>query len=86
MEVLYMMTTLIYCYTSYYVCSLNTHTLTKRETHLLRVSGIAELSRADSEMDDDWERDDVWVKLFPIQLVYPHRAGFLLHTHDDNTI
>lgn len=44
---------------------------------LLRVSGVAELSGADSEVNDDGEGDDVWVELLPVQLVDPHRAGFL---------
>lgn len=44
---------------------------------LLRVSGVAELSRPNPEMNDDGEGDDVWVELLPVQLVDPHRAGFL---------
>ena len=44
---------------------------------LLRVSGIAELSRTDPKMNDDGEGDDIWVELLPVQLVDAHRAGFL---------
>lgn len=44
---------------------------------LLRVSGVAELSRPDPKMNDDGEGDDVWVELLPVQLVDTHRAGFL---------
>lgn len=39
---------------------------------LLRVSGVAELSRPDPEMNDDGEGDDVWVELLPVQLVDTH--------------
>lgn len=44
---------------------------------LLRVSGVAELSRPDPKMNDDGEGDDFWVELLPVQLVDTHRAGFL---------
>lgn len=44
---------------------------------LLRVSGVAQLSGSDSEVDDDGEGDDIWVELLPVQLVDTHRAGFL---------
>lgn len=44
---------------------------------LLRVSGVAQLSGADPKVNDDGEGDDVWVELLPVQLVDPHRAGFL---------
>lgn len=44
---------------------------------LLRVSGVAELSRADPEMNDDGKGDDIGVELLPVQLVDTHRAGFL---------
>lgn len=44
---------------------------------LLRVSGVAELSRSDPEVDDDGEGDDVRVELLPVQLVDAHGAGFL---------
>lgn len=44
---------------------------------LLRVSGVAELSGPDPEMNDDGEGDDVWVELLPVQLVDAHRARFL---------
>lgn len=44
---------------------------------LLRVSGIAELSRTNPEVNDDGEGDDVWVELLPVQLVDPYRARLL---------
>lgn len=44
---------------------------------LLGVSGIAELSRPDSKVNDDGEGDDIWVELLPVQLVDTHRARFL---------
>lgn len=44
---------------------------------LLGVPSVAELGRPDAEVNDDGEGDDVGVKLLPIQLVDPHRAGFL---------
>lgn len=52
---------------------------------LLRVSGVAQLSRSDSEVNDDGEGDDIGVELLPVQLVDTHRAWFLQeykrHTH-----
>ena len=44
---------------------------------LLRVSGVAELSRPDPEVNDDGEGDDFRVELLPVQLVDSHRARFL---------
>lgn len=44
---------------------------------LLGVSGVAELSGPDAEVNDDGEGDDVWVELLPVQLVDAHRARFL---------
>lgn len=44
---------------------------------LLRVSCVAELSGPDAEVNNDWEGDDVWVELLPVQLVDAHRAGLL---------
>lgn len=44
---------------------------------LLGVSGVAQLSGPDSEVNDDGEGDDVWVELLPVQLVDSHRAWFL---------
>ena len=52
---------------------------------LLRVSGVAELSRPDPKMNDDGEGDDVWVELFPVQLVDTHRAGFLVGERSQNS-
>lgn len=51
---------------------------------LLGVSGVAQLSRSDSKVNDDGEGDDVWVELLPVQLVDTHRAWFL-HTHTKAT-
>lgn len=45
---------------------------------LLRVSGVAELSRTNPEVNNDGEGDDLRVELLPVQLVDSHRARFLL--------
>lgn len=52
---------------------------------LLGVSGVAQLSRSDSEVNDDGEGDDVWVELLPVQLVDAHRAWFL-HAYKSRSI
>lgn len=39
---------------------------------LLRVSGVAELSRTNPKMNNDGEGDDIWVELLPVQLVNSH--------------
>lgn len=52
---------------------------------LLGVSGVAQLSRSDSKVNDDGEGDDVWVELLPVQLVDTHRAWFL-HVHKSHSI
>lgn len=44
---------------------------------LLRVSGVAELSRPNPKVNDDGEGDDVRVELLPVQLVDAHRARLL---------
>lgn len=44
---------------------------------LLRVSGVAELSRTNPKMNNDGKGDDIWVELLPVQLVNPDRARFL---------
>lgn len=52
---------------------------------LLGVSGVAQLSRSDSKVNDDGEGDDVWVELLPVQLVDTHRARFL-HVYKSHSI